>query len=115
MVKVKRAMCKFADYDPSTDLRHVIRRHKNNPSFAVQCQFEGCGSTYLKWRSFKQHLRRNHAGQVLEALLQDNGPRIPIQDALRVQGENLLHEGNLPDAENQSHDGNLMDMDENGQ
>lgn len=61
---VKCSMCMFEGGDSLAVLKHIVKRHKNNPIFHVQCQFEGCASSYQKWDSYRKHLSRKHGNVV---------------------------------------------------
>jgi len=41
-------------------ISHVVRYHRFEPKFQVQCKYDGCGVTFHKWKSFRQHLWRRH-------------------------------------------------------
>lgn len=54
------SMCFYLCASNNQLMTHVVRHHKNDPKFQIQCIQRGCGSTYTKWKSFRQHLYRNH-------------------------------------------------------
>lgn len=41
-------------------ISHIVRYHRFEPRFQVQCKYDGCGATFNKWKSFRQHLWRKH-------------------------------------------------------
>ena len=41
-------------------MQHIIRHHQHDPKFKVQCKQIGCGRSFTKWKSFRQHLFRKH-------------------------------------------------------
>jgi len=41
-------------------MQHYIRNHKQDPYFRITCVQPGCGATFKKWKSFRQHLFRKH-------------------------------------------------------
>lgn len=67
-------MCFFRCNLNNELIRHYIRYHKYDPQFQIQCNYQGCGTTYKKWKSFKQHLRRQHSNitQTFDNFDQDN-------------------------------------------
>ncbi|KYN50442.1 hypothetical protein ALC57_00079 [Trachymyrmex cornetzi] len=55
-------MCFFQCELQEQLIKHIVRFHKHDPAFRVKCNQCGCGATFHKWKSFKQHIRRNHSG-----------------------------------------------------
>lgn len=53
-------MCSYSTVLDHLLIKHVIRYHRNDPKFKVKCEIRGCGATFAKWRSFKQHVTRFH-------------------------------------------------------
>lgn len=54
-------MCVFKCISYSRLMQHYIRNHKQDPYFRVTCVQPGCGATFKKWKSFRQHLFRKHS------------------------------------------------------
>lgn len=52
------SFCPFFTLDINHLLSHILRRHQHEPNFRVSCP--QCASTYVKWNSFKQHIKRKH-------------------------------------------------------
>ncbi|XP_011872221.1 PREDICTED: uncharacterized protein LOC105564455, partial [Vollenhovia emeryi] len=53
-------MCFFTCQSNDILMKHIVRYHRHNPDFKVKCTQDGCGATYQKWKSFRQHLFRKH-------------------------------------------------------
>jgi len=47
-------------------MKHIVRYHRHDPRFKVKCTQNGCGATYQKWKSFRQHLFRKHLMYVIK-------------------------------------------------
>lgn len=77
-------MCFFKCISHSRLMSHYIRYHKQNPHFRVTCVQPGCGATFKKWKSFRQHLFRKHPAV----------PPILDEVAQQVEGENQLNQEN---------------------
>lgn len=72
-------------------IRHYIRYHKHDPQFKIQCNYHGCGATHRKWKSFKQHLKRQHnIEEIFDNFNEDD------QDLLEEESQNniLINEEN---------------------
>ncbi|XP_057329780.1 uncharacterized protein LOC130670395 [Microplitis mediator] len=54
------SMCFFKSLSSTHLLQHIIRHHQHDPKFQIQCKQIGCGRTFTKWKSFRQHLFRKH-------------------------------------------------------
>lgn len=54
------AMCSYQCAVYHRLLQHYIRNHKQDPQFCVTCVQPGCGATFKKWKSFRQHVFRKH-------------------------------------------------------
>jgi len=53
-------MCFFECELENQLIKHVVHFHKHDSAFRIKCNHYGCGATFRKWKSFKQHIRRNH-------------------------------------------------------
>ncbi|XP_066588077.1 uncharacterized protein [Prorops nasuta] len=53
-------MCYYKCISYSNLMNHILRYHRFDPLFKIQCVHHGCGSTFKKWKSFRQHLFRKH-------------------------------------------------------
>lgn len=53
-------LCYFRTEDERKLTRHILRKHKGESCFRVQCEFQGCKYTGTSWNAYKQHLRRKH-------------------------------------------------------
>ncbi|CAD6220961.1 GSCOCG00011602001-RA-CDS, partial [Cotesia congregata] len=53
-------MCFYQCNSPNVLMQHIIRHHQHDPKFKVQCKQTGCGRSFTKWKSFRQHLFRKH-------------------------------------------------------
>lgn len=54
------SMCPYFSPDTQKLLHHVVRRHKNAPSFIAHCNAKGCGASFRNYNSFKIHIKRRH-------------------------------------------------------
>ncbi|CAG5075352.1 Protein of unknown function [Cotesia congregata] len=54
------SMCFYQCNSPNVLMQHIIRHHQHDPKFKVQCKQTGCGRSFTKWKSFRQHLFRKH-------------------------------------------------------
>ncbi|XP_057336559.1 uncharacterized protein LOC130675088 [Microplitis mediator] len=54
-------MCFVVCNSPDTLMCHIVRNHQYDPLFKVICTQAGCGATYKKWKSFRQHIFRKHS------------------------------------------------------
>ncbi|XP_066602470.1 uncharacterized protein [Prorops nasuta] len=55
--------CSMCYYSCSTNkqlMTHMVHHHSSDPKFKIKCTESGCGCTYKKWKSFRQHLYRKH-------------------------------------------------------
>lgn len=80
-------MCYFTCRSYNRLIQHYIRYHKHDPRFKVSCVQLGCGSTYTKWKSFRQHLYRKHAVDV---------PLISDEVIQQAEDENALNQEDIP-------------------
>lgn len=60
------SMCFFRCNINDELIRHYVRYHKHDPQFRIQCNFHECGAIYRKWKSFKQHLKRDHSTNAIQ-------------------------------------------------
>jgi len=93
--KLSCTMC-FFQCDLNDELiYHYIRYHKYDPQFIVQCNFPGCGATYRKWKSFKQHVRRQQHSDT-EIFDQDQHllEERDLQNDIQMNQENFDEENN---------------------
>lgn len=61
-------LCPFSASTSHELSSHLIRYHRNDPSFVVKCGY--CDTTYKKYKSYCRHLDRKHSIAV-ENLLSD--------------------------------------------
>jgi len=62
-VKIPIVSCPICFFECELEnqlIKHVVRFHKHDSAFRIKCNHYGCGATFRKWKSFKQHIRRNH-------------------------------------------------------
>ena len=52
-------LCPFSCTNEVSFSSHLIRWHKNDPSFVVKCSF--CGAAYNHYNSYLKHMQRKHA------------------------------------------------------
>jgi len=60
-MSVTCTMCFFTCHSNEILMKHIVRYHRQDPRFKVICTQNGCGATYQKWKSFRQHLFRKHS------------------------------------------------------
>ena len=53
-------MCFFCGTTLTHLEKHIVRFHRHNTLFKVNCTYDGCGVTYKKWKSHQQHVTRYH-------------------------------------------------------
>lgn len=85
------SMCFFQCNINDELIRHYIRYHKYDPQFRIQCNFQRCGATYHKWKSFKQHVKRNHFINITPML--DNFDE-ENQSLLREEQNDIINQDN---------------------
>ena len=37
---------------------HIVRIHRHDPLFKVKCTYDGCVTTFKKWKLYQQHVTR---------------------------------------------------------
>ncbi|XP_011883997.1 PREDICTED: uncharacterized protein LOC105571135 [Vollenhovia emeryi] len=87
------SMC-FAKILDGDLISHIVRYHKFERQFQVQCKHDGCGTTFNKWKTFRQHLWRNHRNNALETV-EEIEPVIhhpDVHDEHDVNDRNEVHE-----------------------
>jgi len=91
---------------------HCIRYHKHDPKFRIQCNYQRCGATYRKWKSFKQHLKRQHSNvaQMFYNIFnndfdQDNQS---LSEEGLLQNDILINQNNLIDQYNDQGEVNIF-------
>ncbi|KYN27525.1 hypothetical protein ALC57_03081 [Trachymyrmex cornetzi] len=77
-------------------IRHYLCFHKYNPQFMVQCNYQGCGATYRKWKSFKQHLQRRHSdtSQIFDNFNEDINKNVGRLQEDTINQENINEQCN---------------------
>ncbi|XP_051168339.1 uncharacterized protein LOC127286087 [Leptopilina boulardi] len=65
MERFKCLMCYFNGVSTSHLEKHIRRFHRGDPLFKVSCTHSQCGATFVKYKSYKQHVRRCHSTQNL--------------------------------------------------
>lgn len=93
----KCTMCFFSTISNELLIRHIVRYHRHDPGFMLKCLYSGCGATYNKWKSFRQHLYRKHPKDSACATDMD-----------LEQGETESFDTSLSGAEEYQHAGNIM-------
>jgi len=80
-------------------IRHCIRYHKHDPQFRIQCNYQRCGATYRKWKSFKQHLKRQHSNvaQMFDNVFNNdfNQDNQSLSEEGLLQNDILINQNNL--------------------
>jgi len=67
----KCPMCVHTSPTEERFVNHVVRTHRNDSIFRVQCLHEGCGVTFDKWRSYKSHVK-THGMRPVEENVPEN-------------------------------------------
>lgn len=53
-------MCPYFSKSQDELLLHLVKCHRNTPSFIVHCCAKGCGASYKNYGSFRSHCYRKH-------------------------------------------------------
>jgi len=53
-------MCFFNDSSFGRFSKHMVRFHKHDPHFVLNCGFQYCSFVTRSWPCFKMHVRRKH-------------------------------------------------------
>lgn len=54
------SMCFFICNTQKRLAQHIVRRHRNDPNFIVQCCLNNCVYTTKSWNAYKLHISRRH-------------------------------------------------------
>lgn len=81
-------MCLFKCISYYRLMQHYIRNHKQDPYFRITCVQPGCGATFKKWKSFRQHLFRKHptASPTLNEVTQQ------MEDENQLSHASIIHD-----------------------
>ena len=62
------SMCPYFTLSAHNILQHIVRRHRNAPTFIAHCGAKGCGASFRKYNTFKIHIKRHHNNYEREAV-----------------------------------------------